>query len=58
MREIKNECSGSGGVTVSTREALRGEFRCSACGKMLKIRARRDNTATLPRHSREVSHGR
>lgn len=52
MREIKNECLGSGRVTVSSAEAVRGAVRCSSCGKWVKIRANRQNEATIPRHAR------
>jgi len=52
MREIKNECAGSGRMPISTAEALRRWVHCSACGKALKVRVGRENEATLPRHSR------
>jgi hypothetical protein len=53
-REIKNECLGGGGrTTVSSYEAVRGWIGCSACGKILNIRANRENEAGVPRHSRK-----
>jgi hypothetical protein len=52
MRMIRNECGG-GRTTVSTGEALRGWIRCSACGKVLKIRANRNLEAAIPLHSRQ-----
>lgn len=54
MREIKDECTGGGGRTpVSSAEAVRGWIHCSWCGKVLKIRANRENEANIPRHSRK-----
>jgi hypothetical protein len=52
MREIRNECHHGGGrMPVSPAEAVRGWIRCSFCGAILKIRANRDNEATIPRHA-------
>lgn len=52
-RVIRDECLGSGRITVSSAEAVRGWTHCSACGRVLKIRVTRDLEATLPRHRRQ-----
>lgn len=53
MRIIEKECLGGGGrMYVSSAEAVQGWVRCSACGKVLKIRANRENAASIPRHKR------
>jgi hypothetical protein len=53
MREIKNECFTSGPMNISSKEAMRGTIACPRCGKILKIRANRNNECNIPRHARQ-----
>lgn len=54
MKIIDNECTGSGRMAVSPAEAVRGSVACSSCGRWFKIKANRNNEATIARHSRTV----
>jgi hypothetical protein len=52
MNHMQHECAGGRGeVAMSQAEIRDCLYRCSTCGKVLRIRPRLDGTATLPRHN-------